>query len=63
MRITTGLLASAAVLFVFGALGLVGSWALVTGTMIGLFGGVGLVIQLEERDRSTAGLAAFLETQ
>lgn len=63
MRITTGLLASAAVLFVFGALGLVGSWALVTGTMLGLFGGVGLVIQLEERDRSTAGLAAFLETR
>ena len=63
MRITTGLLASAAVLFVFGALGLVGSWALVTSTMLGLFGGVGLVIQLEERDRSTAGLAAFLETR
>lgn len=63
MRITTGLLASAAVLFVFGALGLVGSWALVSGTMLGLFGGVGLVIQLEERDRSTAGLAAFLETR
>ncbi|MGV3760050.1 MAG: hypothetical protein ACO1PW_11015 [Actinomycetota bacterium] len=63
MRITTGLLASAAVLFVFGALGLVGSWALVAGTLIGLFGGVGLVIQLEERDRSTAGIAAFLETR
>lgn len=63
MRITTGLLASAAVLFLFGALGLVGSWALVTATMVGLFGGVGLVIQLEERDRSHAGLAAFLETR
>ncbi|MFP5254274.1 MAG: hypothetical protein ACLGI8_00300 [Acidimicrobiia bacterium] len=63
MRIATGLLASAAVLFVFGALGLVGSWALVTGTLIALVGGVGLVIQLEERDRSTNGLAAFIETR
>lgn len=63
MRITAGLLASAAVLFVFGALGLIGSWAVVTGTLLALVGGVGLVIHLEERDRSTAGIAAFLETR
>lgn len=63
MRVTIGLLASAAVLFLSGAVGLVGSWALVAGTIVGLFGGVGLVIQLEERDRSTAGLAAFVESR
>jgi len=61
MRISTGILASAVVLFVFGALGLVGSWAVVSGTMLALVGGVGLVIHLEERDRASAGIAAFVE--
>ena len=61
MRITAGLLASAFVLFAFGALGLIGSWGVVTGTLLALVGRVRLVIHLEERDRSSAGIAAFLE--
>jgi hypothetical protein len=61
MRISVGILASAAVLFLAGALGVIASWGLVAGTMLALVGGVGLVIHLEEQDQANAGLAAFLE--
>lgn len=61
MRISLGILASAAVLFLFGALGLLGSWAVVFGTLVGLVGGVALVIALEDRERAGAGMAAFVQ--
>lgn len=61
MRISLGILASSAVLFLFGALGLLGTWAIVSGTVIGLVGGVALVIALEDRERAAAGVGAFLQ--
>jgi hypothetical protein len=56
MRISVGILASATVLFTFGALGLVGTWALVLGTVLGLVGAICLVTVIEDREYA-AGLA------
>lgn len=50
MRISVGILASAAVLFTSGALGLVGTWALVLGTVLGLLGAMWMVTVLEDRE-------------
>ena len=50
MRISVGILASATVLFTFGALGLVGTWALVLGTVLGLVGAICLVTVIEGRE-------------
>lgn len=61
MRIATGTLASAFVLLAFGALGGVGSWAMVAGTITALVGAVLLVVNLEAKDHAEAGMAAFLE--
>ncbi len=61
MRIATGTLLSAFVLLAFGAIGAVGSWAVVGGTVLALLGAVSLAIQLEARDSVDAGMAAFLE--
>ncbi|MET0726984.1 MAG: hypothetical protein ABWZ76_01665 [Acidimicrobiales bacterium] len=63
MRICTGILGSAAVLLVFGAAGLIGTWALAAGTLLALVGGVGMVIVLEDRDQAVAGIAGFTETR
>lgn len=56
MRISVGILASATVLFSFGALGLVGTWALVLGTVLGLVGAICLVTVIEDREYA-AGLS------
>ena len=50
MRIAVGLLASAAVFFTTGALGLMGSWTLVTGVGLAVAAAVTAVIAMEERD-------------
>jgi hypothetical protein len=50
MRISVGILASAAVLFVSGAVGFVGTWALVLGTVLGLLGAICMVTVLEDRE-------------
>ena len=52
MRIAVGLLASATVLFTTGALGLMGSWTLVTGVGLAVAAAVTAVIAMEERDLS-----------
>lgn len=52
MRIAAGILASAAVLFTFGAFGLIGTWGLSTGTILGLIGAIWAVTVLEERERA-----------
>ena len=54
MRVSLGLLASAAALFTFGAMGLLGVWALVAGTIVGLVAAVATVILMEERDYADA---------
>lgn len=61
MRISLGILASSTVLFLFGAIGLLGTWAVVTGTVLGLVGGVVLVITLEDRERASAGMGALVQ--
>ncbi len=52
MRISVGILASAAVLFASGAAGLLGTWSLVAATVFGLVGAVATVIVMEERDHA-----------
>jgi hypothetical protein len=52
MRIATGILASAAVLFTFGAFGLIGTWGLATGTVLGFVGAIWAVTVMEEREHA-----------
>lgn len=52
MRIPVGILASAAVLFTFGAFGLIGTWGLASGTVLGLIGAIWTVTVLEEREHA-----------
>lgn len=52
MRIAAGILASAAVLFAFGAFGLIGTWGLGAGTVLGLIGAIWAVTVLEEREHA-----------
>lgn len=54
MRISVGILASASVLFLFGAVGVLGTWALGTATVLGLLGAICTVTVMEERERSQA---------
>lgn len=54
MRISVGILASAAVLFAFGAAGILGTWALGTATVLGLIGAICTVTVMEERELSDA---------
>lgn len=74
MRISIGILVTATVLFLLGALGVLGTWALGTATVAGLIGGVGAVTVMEGRDfthssgraphhLSVAGLATGDDTQ
>ena len=50
MRIAAGLLASATLLFATGALGLIGTWALVTGVVLAVAAAVTTVVAMEERE-------------
>jgi hypothetical protein len=61
MRFSLGLLASAAALFTFGAIGLLGVWALVAGTIVGLVGAVATVIVMEEREHADALVIALAD--
>jgi hypothetical protein len=54
MRISVGILASASVLFAFGAAGLVGTWALGLATVLGLVGAICTVTVMEEREHAEA---------
>jgi hypothetical protein len=61
MRFSLGTLASAAVLFVAGAVGALGTWALATATVLGLVGAVCIAIVMEERDHSSAVVTALAD--
>jgi hypothetical protein len=50
MRIAAGLLASATLFFATGALGLMGTWALVTGVVLAVASAVSAVVAMEERE-------------
>lgn len=54
MRIAVGILATAATLFTFGAIGLLGTWSLAGGTVLGLIGAIVAVTVMEEREHSQA---------
>jgi NADPH:quinone reductase-like Zn-dependent oxidoreductase len=54
MRISVGILASASVLFVFGATGMIGTWALGVATVLGLIGAICTVTIMEEREHADA---------
>ena len=61
MRISVGILATASVLFLFGAAGLLGTWALATATIIGLIGAICTVTVMEEREHSQAVVTALAD--
>lgn len=63
MRIAVGILASASVLFAFGAAGLLGTWALGTATVVGLIGAIWTVTVMEEREQSGAVVAALADSR
>jgi len=50
LRIAVGLLASATLLFLAGAVGVVGTWALVIGVVIAVASAVTTVVVMEERE-------------
>ena len=54
MRICVGILATATALFVGGASGALGSWALGSATVIGLIGALAMVTVMEEREQAHA---------
>lgn len=54
MRISIGILASASVLFAFGAAGMIGTWALGVATVLGLVGAMCTVTMMEEREHADA---------
>ncbi len=58
MRIALGIVATAAVLFLAGAVGAVGGWAVPAGAVLLLVGAVGLAVALEEREPVFAPLPA-----
>jgi hypothetical protein len=62
MRIALGITATAVVLFLTGALGLVGSWAVGAGAALLLVGGVVAAIAMEERDPGFAPIPTPLRT-
>ncbi|MEX2292998.1 MAG: hypothetical protein WD691_04360 [Acidimicrobiales bacterium] len=59
MRVWGGILATAGVLLVAGAIGIVGTWALPVGAVIGLVGSICTVILLEERELASSSAAAL----
>lgn len=61
MRISIGILATATVLFAFGAVGVLGTWALGTAAVIGLVGGICTVTAMEEREHSAQVTAALAD--
>ena len=61
MRIAVGILASASVLFAFGAVGTLGTWSLGTATVLGLIGAIWTVTVMEEREHSTAIVATLAD--
>ena len=66
MRIAVGLLASAVVLFASGAANLIGTWGLVTGTVLTVASAIAAVVAMEERDRVATDRpveAAFVTTR
>jgi hypothetical protein len=50
MRISLGILASATVIFLSGAIGLVGTWALSAGAALMLVGAVAAAVAMEARE-------------
>jgi hypothetical protein len=62
MRIALGITATAVVLFLSGALGMVGSWAVGAGAALLLVGGVVAAIAMEERDPAFAPIPTPLRT-
>jgi hypothetical protein len=61
MRIAVGILASASVLFAFGAAGMLGTWSLGTATVLGLIGAICTVTIMEEREHSSAIVATLAD--
>lgn len=61
MRVALGILATATVLFMGGAAGLLGTWSLAVATVVGLLGAVMAVIIMEERDHSDAVVLALAD--
>ncbi|MGK2949169.1 MAG: hypothetical protein ACSLFP_11380 [Acidimicrobiales bacterium] len=58
MRIPLGIIASAAVVFLAGAVGLLGSWAVGGGAALLLVGAVAAAVAMEERDPLFAPMPA-----
>jgi hypothetical protein len=63
MRTSIGILATATVLFAFGAAGLLGTWALGAATVIGLVGAICTVTVMEEREHSQAVVTALADSR
>jgi hypothetical protein len=63
MRISLGILATASVLFLFGAAGVLGTWALATATVIGLIGAICTVTVMEEREHSQQVMTALADSR
>lgn len=61
MRIAVGILASATVLFAFGAAGMLGTWSLGTATVVGMIGAIWTVTVMEEREHSGAIVATLAD--
>lgn len=61
MRIAIGILSSATTLFIAGAFGLWGSWALAAATLLGVVGAMWAVTAIEERDHAASIGAALTE--
>lgn len=61
MRVALGILASATVLFVSGAVGMLGTWSLSVATVVGLVGAVLAVIIMEDREQSEAVVVALAD--
>jgi hypothetical protein len=61
MRISIGILASASVLFLFGAFGLLGTWALGAATVLGLVGAMCTVTMMEEREHAATVMTSLAD--
>ncbi len=55
MRIAAGMLASAAILFSTGALGVLATWALVVGVVLSVASAITAAVVMEERDQLPDG--------
>lgn len=61
MRVALGILATATVLFLGGAAGVLGTWSLAVATVVGLLGAVMAVIIMEDREHSEAVVVALAD--